>query len=57
MTVGIGFALQRLSSLDIKCMVKLKILVGGRVDKILIQSPILITKGETHVLGFIPNIP
>jgi hypothetical protein len=45
MTVGIGFALQRLSSLDIKCMVKQKILVGGRVDKILIQSPILVTKG------------
>lgn len=44
MTVGIGFALRRLSAVDVRCSVKQKILVGGRVDTIMIQSPVLVTK-------------
>lgn len=57
MTVGIGFALRRLQGVDINCTVKQKILVGGRVDTIMIQNSVLVTKNTTTVLGFLYNSP
>lgn len=36
-------------------MVKQKILVGGRIDTVMIEASNLITKSETSILGFIKN--
>lgn len=57
MSVGIGFAMRRLTALDIRCMIKQKILVGGRIDTVMIESSNLISKSEVKMLGFINNNP
>lgn len=55
MSVGIGFAMRRLTALNIRCKVKQKILVGGRVDTVMIDSSNLVHKSEVRVLGFLNN--
>ena len=44
MSVGIGFAMQKLNQMNIRCNVKQKILVGGRVDTLLVEKSGILSK-------------
>jgi magnesium-transporting ATPase (P-type) len=44
MSVGIGFAIQSLTNMNIKCMVPPKIIVGGRSDTVCFEKTGAITK-------------
>lgn len=52
MSVGIGFAIQRLSDIDIKCTLPQKILVGGQVETVCFEKTGTLTKKEVSVVGF-----
>lgn len=52
MSVGIGFAIQRLSEIGIKCTLPQKILVGGQVETVCFEKTGTLTKKEVSVKGF-----
>jgi cation-transporting ATPase 13A2 len=52
MSVGIGFAIQRLSEIGIKCTLPQKILVGGQVETVCFEKTGTLTKKEVSVVGF-----
>lgn len=51
MSVGIGFAIQRLYSLNIKCSMTQKILVGGEVETVCFEKTGTLTKKDVTVVG------
>lgn len=52
MSVGIGFAIQRLHSITIRCSNPQKILVGGEVETVCFEKTGTLTKKDMTVMGF-----
>jgi cation-transporting ATPase 13A2 len=52
MSVGIGFAIQRLSAINMKCTLPQKILVGGHVEIVCFEKTGTLTKKDVSVIGF-----
>lgn len=55
MSVSIGFAIQRLTNINIKCTQPNKVIVGGRVDTVCFQKTGIITKKQINLIGYVLN--